>query len=165
MGEYERTYNVSVRLKEVDYKKLLTLQEKMNRTSYNKVSLADVLRNALKNYYIEEIETSPFKESSAGNREVKDVTELEKKYSLEEVSEEEIEEDYARSLADSNEKILKPSTAAAHKNDFKEVKKSNVSSIVQSSLEEEKKRQEREAKLKEGLKPAEEILKRSKANK
>jgi len=37
-------HNVTVRLDENDYKQLLFIQEKYNRLSYGKVSLADVLR-------------------------------------------------------------------------------------------------------------------------
>lgn len=56
MSEYEKQHNVSVRLNESDYKLLLYLHEKFNRMSYGKVSLADVLRIAVKQLYMSETE-------------------------------------------------------------------------------------------------------------
>lgn len=47
-------HNVSVRLTDDEYNKLLFLLEKFNRMSYGKVSLADVLRTAIKDLHLQE---------------------------------------------------------------------------------------------------------------
>ncbi|MDA2738396.1 hypothetical protein PDQ75_24905 [Bacillus cereus group sp. Bc015] len=44
-------HNVSVRLNENDYKQLQFLHDKFNRMSYGNVSMADVLRIAIKELY------------------------------------------------------------------------------------------------------------------
>jgi hypothetical protein len=50
----QQYHNVSVRLSETEYKQLTELHDKFNRMSYGKVSLADVLRLAVKELYIAE---------------------------------------------------------------------------------------------------------------
>jgi hypothetical protein len=54
MNSFQQYHNVSVRLDESDYKKLLFLHDKFNRTSYGKVSLADVLREAVSQLHLKE---------------------------------------------------------------------------------------------------------------
>lgn len=62
-------HNVSVRLNETDYKQLLFLHDKFNRMSYGKVSLADVLRIAVKELYLiesKEEDTPVTKQDNSG---------------------------------------------------------------------------------------------------
>jgi hypothetical protein len=74
----QQYHNVSVRLSEQDYKQLLFLHDKYNRMSYGKVSLADVLRIAVKELYILE-STDQTKPVTKGNKPVETETEQEVK--------------------------------------------------------------------------------------
>lgn len=57
-------HNVSVRLNSEEYKQLEYIHNKYNRMSYGKVSLADVLRIAVKDLYLIEQEKDTPKEET-----------------------------------------------------------------------------------------------------
>lgn len=61
-------HNVSVRLNSTDYKQLEYIHSKYNRMSYGKVSLADVLRIAVKDLYVIE------QAKETGEQESKEIT-------------------------------------------------------------------------------------------
>jgi Ran GTPase-activating protein (RanGAP) involved in mRNA processing and transport len=103
MSVSQQYHNVSVRLNDQDYKQLLFLHDKYNRMSYGKVSLADVLRIAVKELHVVESE-NPTKQVTAVRTETEQETASTEEETTEEKEDEKQDQDGTQEPAKTKKK-------------------------------------------------------------